>query len=1734
MPGLMELEKSKRSLALKRLNDVYNCAKRSLTDPSLSSRFKIHLDRLSSILDNFDRSHTDIVASLTDEQSLIEAEEIRQNFDETYADIMEIKYRLFSDNSNPDESKSNVSRNCTSSRGNIRMPRITIPTFEGGYKNWITFYDLYRVLVHENSDLSNIEKFQYLVSALKGEPLNLIKAFPISDINYNVAYETLVKRYQNKRQLAFFAWQAIDSVKLQNNSPRAFRFLLDTFQENLAILKSLELPVDQWNFITFYTLFYKLDSNIRKEFEMTVSSQDIPSYESLETFVDNYCKALEHAGPSSVRTFTPRNESNSSRAQRNNKPITLTTSQSHSSNLSPPPPCVYCSNQHFIYHCPEFRKLTIEQRSQTVRDKQLCFNCLRPNHIVSNCPSKSSCGSCGKRHNSLLHSKPSVSDNQALSSPVANSSNAVSVQVLSSSNADNKTVLLSTAQAEILDKWQNFHTVRALLDSGSQANYITQTLARRLGLHITYNSPSVFGLGNISTPVLGTVQCTIRPENCSGKELSFEAIVIKRICDNMPSVNLDTSFLNNLGFIKPADPTFHSPGPIDLLLGAGLWNDILLPGIITGTDNSPIGLNTIFGWVFLGPSRCKNNLPSLSSNLCSVHTFVTCKSNLDDDLKRLWEIEDLPDRQFTISPEDSCCEESFVSTHQRHPSGKFVVELPFKHPEPTFRNMRMIAVERFYKLETRLLKNPSLRESYNAFMRDYIESGHMTEIPSSDERSSQCYYIPHHCVTSQSSTTTKLRVVFDASARDGVGLSLNDTQLTGPKLQADIFGILVRFRLHSVVFTTDIRQMYRNILVAEKHKDFQRIVWRFCPDEPLKEYRLNTVTYGVSSSPFLALRTIKELADTDGKSFPKAAQVLDKDIYVDDIPTGTPSIEEALELQSELISLMSQGGFELRKWASNRPELLNHLPKEHCLAQPSSFDADSEAVVKILGINWDSVSDSFSYKVNSTNEQCTKRTILSKLSRVFDPLGLLSPVTFLAKYLVQRLWLLGLDWDQEPPEDILSLWAQFCAQLPNLSGLSIPRQITHPNAIAYQLHGFCDASLSGYAAAIYLRAELSDGSVCCNLICAKSRVAPTKRITLPRLELCAAVLLANLFEFILSHTSNLISIDNVYAWSDSTIVLSWISSHPSRWKIFVGNRVAKIQHKLPCASWKYVGTDNNPADVATRGVLPNPLLSHELWWTGPNFLLLSSSEWPSSHNFSPSSEITTELHNEEKKSALVGTVETDTIQQLLLRFSSLKKILRTLAVARRFLQRLRKQTTYTGAICEKELSEVLLDLVKYCQRSAFSSEIHCIESNKPLPKPFRKLSPFLASDGVLRVGGRLQHSELPYEAKHPAILPSNHRLSELIIDDLHQRSLHAGPQMVQFLLTQNFWILSARRAIKKRLSNCIPCFRAKPVPSQPLMGDLPSVRVTAIKAFQRVGSDYAGPFQVIHGRRRRGVRPDAVYLCLFVCLSTKAIHLEIANDLSSNSFIAALRRFISRRGRCSLLLSDCGTNFIGAHRSLSLLMQSAAESESIEFKTIPPSSPHFGGVWEAGVRSVKSHLTRVVGNHLLTYEEFHTLIVQIEAVLNSRPLCAVSDDPNDFSVLTPGHFLTLSPLCTVPDSHDCQEKLTISQRWQLLQRLHADFWSRWHRDYLNSLQQRTKWTENCRPIKVGDLVIVKDDNTKPIRWPTARVVKVHPGADNIVRVATIRMVASEKDIGSKVKEFKRPVVKLCLLPVHDS
>lgn len=878
-------------------------------------------------------------------------------------------------------------------------------------------------------------------------------------------------------------------------------------------------------------------------------------------------------------------------------------------------------------------------------------------------------------------------------------------------------------------------------------------------------------------------------------------------------------------------------------------------------------------------------------------------------------------------------------------------------------------------------------------------------------------------------------------------------------------------------------------------------------EQIVKYLFLKTVTYGTTSAPFLAIRCLLQLAEENKDKFPLASFAISNFMYVDDVLAGGDTMEGVLSMRNELLNVLEAAGFKLSKWSANNFSLVRNIDNT---SNAVGYNFDKNGDTKALGLIWNCLTDNFKFEIKvAPPEKTTKRSILSQIAKIFDPLGLIGPVTITAKILLQQLWAINLNWDDKVPRNINETWMEYVNNLAYLNDLNIPRKVisSFPNQ-SIELHGFCDSSLKAYAAVIYIVTVGIDGNRECQLLCAKSRVAPLKTISIPRLELCGAVLLARLYNTVINILN--VNINQYFLWTDSTVVINWITQHPSRWKTFVANRVSEIQTLTEPSKWFHVKSNDNPADIISRGMLPSEIKNCTLWWQGPNWLKFSIDEWPISEAIVTHPDV--EL---EKRNVSLSCVAVYDELPIFTKCSSFSKLLLVLAYCLRFIKNCRKATKKQKGkiITIADINESNKCVVRYVQRHAFAYDLKCLAQNAVIDpsSKIKSLNPFLDSDGIIKVGGRLRNAPIKYDARHPAILPRDNYVTSLIIKSEHERLLHAGQQTTLYSLRQRYWILSGRSTVRKVLRHCIKCFKVNPKPIVQKMGDLPQDRLQPIRAFLKTGVDYAGPILVKEGGIRSKKRSKA-YVAVFVCFATKAVHLELVSNLTAASFIAAFNRFISRRGHVSDLYCDNATNFIGAKNELQKTLHSISDKihdnfmlHKINWHFIPARSPNFGGLWERSIQSIKQQLKRVAGNAHLTYEELYTLLVRIEACVNSRPLSPLNNDPNDLQVLCPSHFLIFDSLTSPVEVNVTDAPLNRLSRWQRIEQMRQHFWRRWMREYLTELQRRPRGSDtHVTQIVPGSMVLLVENNVPPLCWKLGRIVEVHPGADNIVRVVSIK------------------------------
>ncbi|XP_043474031.1 uncharacterized protein LOC122506102 [Leptopilina heterotoma] len=1616
-----------------------------------------------------------------------------------------------------------------------RLPHMDLPKFNGDFAEWLTFRDIFISLVFKNQSLSPVEKLFYLRSSLTGSAALLLKHTPLTGDNFEKAWRDLTSYYDNKRILIDSTLYSLFSLKcIQNESATELEELYTSIQQNIRLLETLGQPVQHWDSLLVYFTTRCLDSNTYRAWELELgSSTEYPKWSQLSNFLVSRIRSLQALTRAS--SFQSTNQIQS--GPKLPTPLSHTRqSKSHSvqqinSTDSIMKTCPICTNDHFTYKCPEYTSKSTDQKLNVIKQKNLCFNCLGT-HLVRSCPSSRRCIKCGKKHHTSIHTfTPKVandlSDNSPQYSTLKSTDDLSNKQVthLKPQNPPFRTsILLATARAKVELEHGQLIYVRILIDQGSEISLVTESLVQMYRIPRRKSCVSIIGAGALPTGrSKGSVSLKLKSNYNSDYYCLMIAEILPKLTSIIPSSKVHNPTWEHLTEIDLADPNFFDPSSVDIILGSDLYHEIIENGLKRGKEGEPIAQLTSFGWILSGPTGQTSSVNNVQGYHCS------CERDWYALIEEFWREGEVTDSKPPLTPDEEECENHFRSTHKRVDTGQYQVRLPFKDSVTLLGDSKLAATKALHKLFRQFATNPVFYKEYAKFINDYQQLGHMALIPSQFPEPTPVNYIPHHGVFSHD---FKLRVVFNGTAKVSNGTPLNDLFHIGAKLQIDLVDVLLYFRQFRFVFSTDVEKMYRQILVHPDDWCFQRILWKDSLGN-IETYNLTTVTYGLSCSPFLALRTVNQLINDEGENFPLAVPVLMKGRYVDDTFGGGDTVQESQSIVQQVTNLCMAGGFPLRKWISNHPDILNSIPAEHKLPI-DSLSIDNPISISALGLSWQPSEDIFTFSpITVEAAPFTKRSISSKIARLFDPLGFIAPIVIKAKILLQKLWIIGVGWDEPIPKDMIDEWVKFIQQLSDLKQLRFPRWIGITGNCNFQLHGFSDASRVGISAVLYLRVSLNS-NVTVSFVCAKTKVAPIKRLTIPRLELSAATLLTRLT----NHVCRTLDLNNppLFLWTDSAIVHTWVNNHPSKWKDYVHNRVCFIQETLPLAQWKFIPGMDNPADCASRGMTPIELLANKKWWNGPSWLAAEPTYWPGNIPAKPLDNL---LEIKQTNSVNVIRTPVPKLWSLIERYSSFTKLLRITAICYRVIKKFRHR--FDGPITSPLTPEELVDAKYYwvhqVQLAFYPNELTTLSNKENLPKQnsLIRLMPFIDEKGILRVGGRLINSELSYENKHPFILPRTCSLSNLIISDAHSRTLHGSTQSTLTYIRTTCWIVGGRAPVRSLILKCIKCSIWRKKNAQQMMGQLPFTRVTRVdRPFIHTGLDYAGPFS-LKTWKGRAAKLYKAYFALFVCQSTSAIHIELVTDYTTEAFLAAYQRFVSRRGICQTISSDCGTNLKGADAELKRLfaktsyelgnLASLIANDGTKWLFNPPAAPHFGGKWEAAVKSVKYHLRRVVGDTLLTYEEMTTLLTQIEAVLNSRPLCPITDDPDDLSVLTPGHFLIGTSLTATPEP--TLEGININRlsRWQRIQQMRETFWTRWSRECLQRYQAVYKWNHEKENISIGTIVLIMDERYPPTKWPLGRIIQVHPGKDGRVRVATVK---------TETSTVTRPIVKLCPLPVETS
>ncbi len=1204
----------------------------------------------------------------------------------------------------------------------------------------------------------------------------------------------------------------------------------------------------------------------------------------------------------------------------------------------------------------------------------------------------------------------------------------------------------------------------------------------------------------------------------------------------------------------------------EILIGSNFYWQFLSGKCVRG-QYGPTALESCLGWILSGPVHDSIETTSGDVNIVQTHVLKigtespnqeTC---LQDQVAKFWELEGIG-----ISKEEASVYETFQD-EITFSDGRYEVKLPWKPDHPVLSDNYQLSKRRFEGVFSKLKANTELLNEYNSIIKEQESRGIIERVSLNQEvEVGKVTYLPHHPVIRQEKLTTKVRIVYDASAKEKSGASPNQSLYTGPCLLKTIAEIVVRFRLYPIGICADIEKAFLMISIWPPDRDVLRFLWIDDINSQSPQiiiYRFKRVVFGVSCSPFLLNATLKRHIEQYSNDNPEICQKLTSSLYCDDVSTGSYSEEEALNLYKVSRRIMNEGSFNLRKWLSNSKEVMSRINSdEKGIISTKSKEAQvveddqtfakakleanpkaEEEQSKVLGLNWDRETDSFVFKFshlleNETDKSLTKRSILSLIARIFDPLGLIAPVVTPLKVFLQKLFREKIDWDETLPSHLYNEWLQIANQLHETRTISVPRYYfgrfwERPSEI--ELIGFCDSSQSAYAAVVYGKISIK-GQSSVSLIMSKSRVAPLDKHTIPRLELLAALILARLIKTVRDALIPLCDTRIVRCWTDSITVMYWIKRDEKEYKMFVENRVQEIRKLVQKDLWEHCPGIDNPADIPTRSESLRNLEENSRWFQGPEWLKNDDASWPKHKDIpDPTDDCVKEMKAQNQRNLettlLIDAAREAKISELISceRFSSYEKLLRVTAFVLRFINNCRSKTKNREELTATEILEAETYWIKDLQTSI---------TEEKFTEWKKQLGTYVDDSGVIRCLGRLRNSNLSFQSKHPALLPRDHYVTELIVKDCHTKVWHNGTNETLQELRSRFWIVKGRQQVKKIIHKCVLCKKIQGMSyGAPQQSQLPELRVNPDHSFSSVGIDFAGPLFIncSSGEAKK------TYVALFTCGTSRAVHLELVPDLSTETFLFCFRRFTSRRGIPGIIVTDNAKTFKAFSRELRQIIKSSNVQAYLADKRITwqfnlSKAPWWGGFYERLIKSVKLCLKKCVGKAMLSYDELQTVIVEIEGVLNSRPLTYQYSEGIE-EPLTPSHLIIGRRLLQLPtadakneeDKNFNEKGNKTRKRSMYISKVLNHCWKRWKSDYLVNLREQhrpKKLQRQTLEIAPGDIVLIQDENLRNRNfWKLGRVLDLIDGKDKVTRGARLLL-------GNR-QTIERPLQKLYPLEIKS-
>ena len=1647
-------------------------------------------------------------------------------------------------------------------------PEVEIDSFSGDALEYSYFISTFKDMVETVLDDPRA-RLNRLLKFTTGDAKDLIKHCVHNDPNscYNDAMSLLEREYGDPIRIASAYVEKLKNWSMIKHGDGAsvkslYRFLLQcqAYQKRGCLL-GLDSP------LTIRSIQLKLPLGLQDKWTHLVGK--VRKRKKREADFDDFVEFIETESAALNDPVYSRTGSNDDKISNNDKKdnerekvktlATATLPEKEKVHESAPKndSCLICQAEHDLDECPMFLAKMLKDRKQFCFDNRLCFGCLSSGHVSRNCENRKTCKVCSKRHPSSLHVY------KTLATGGRNAEDGAGMCVVPVK------LRHSRCKEQVL-------IVYAILDECSQGTFISEDVLMQFEYldreRDEITADTLIGVKTLAAfRASGFVVSSIDSHDGDGEEITLPCLFSR---ERLPLDKCDIpskEYVKSWSHLKHIADSFldNKDAPIGLLIGRNCRKALEPVEIIPSQNNGPYATRTRLGWS-LGCEDTDDFTPqrAVASDIVKVNfnqirwpannvitgypssISYSIKGHIRDEserrfIKEVWNEEDtheINSEQRGLSCEDQQFLE-IMSNNIKFVDGHYELPLPFRDTTPNLSFNRESALKRADGIKRKMLKNNAFHKEYVNFMKNLLDSGYARRVKDQDLVDKTGWYLPHHAVYHP--TKGKMRVVFDCSA-EYKGVSLNSSLLQGPDLTNLLTGVFLRFRREEIAILGDIECMYYQVRVPELQRKYLRFV--FWPDGNLEtdpvDYEMNVHVFGAVSSMGCVNYALHQTAKDNENCFGyKAANTLINEFYVDDMATSVCSTNEAINLIENVDGMCKAGGFSLTKIVCNDPNVMELVPyQKRSETFKNCYVTSSPILERPLGVLWTIKNDQLGFRITFQSGPVSRRGMMKTIHSIYDLLGIGAPFLLKGRKTLQGVTGEKASWDDNVGSHHVKAWNKWKDELLLLQELTFPRcykPAQFGEVVETSLHVFGDGSDIGYGAACYLRQVNINGEVAVALVMGKSKVSPLKPISVPRLELTASLLAVKLGAMV-SEELKLKDVKKRY-YTDSKIVLGYIFNDTKRFRVYVGNRKQKIRSYSSKEEWVYVDTKENPADDASRGLSMKQVDKVQRWLGGPGFLRNQVSGLGITDEFPIVSDDDPEVVKAVNTCIIPPTSIIETIEKRISRWSRMRRVM---AMVILFIKKLRKVENLSepDKLSVEDLQEAELNIIKLIQQRELKNEHMELKAagDKILSKPKKnsqlyklwKLSPFIDNQDVLRVGGRIRNSvDIEFSAKFPVILPKMSIISQRIVEHYHKHIHHGGRTSTTNEIRSNgYWIIGMSTKVRSVIYHCVKCRAIRGATGVQKMADLPADRMNCEAPFTCCGVDMFGPFFVKEGRKEL-----KRYCALFTCLSSRAVHIEVTTSMDTDSFIQALRRFVARRGPVRLMRSDNGGNFIGAENELKeawkkmdrgkvVSFLSENNCDWVEWKRNTPEASHMGGVWERQIGTVKRVLSGILHSPMkhLDNEAFCTLITEVEAIVNSRPLTLENINDPESMPLTPNHLLTMkSKVVMTPPGIFQKADVYCRKRWRAVQHLANTFWDRWRKEYLLTLQSRQKWTTEKRNFQTGDVILLKDEQASRNSWPMGIVSETFSGKDDLVRSVNVRLASGSV--------LKRPITKLVLL-----